>query len=834
MSGVFLKVLNMSITASWLIAAVILLRLLLKKAPKWVNCLLWAVVAVRLICPFSIESVLSLVPTDEPVPMNIVMAPRPTVETGVPVIDSAINPVLSESMAPQVGDSVNPLQVVTFVATIVWIVGVAVLLAYALISWLRLRRKVDASIEIKKGVRAGDDVDSPFILGVFKPIVYVPATMGGETLESVLRHESAHLARKDHWWKPLGFLLLTVYWFNPLCWVAYILLCRDIELACDEKVIRDMDAPDKAAYSQALLDCSVNRARVAACPLAFGEAGVKERVKSVLNYKKPAFWVIVCAVVACVVVAVCFLTKAKSEEPDLSFLNYKNAVSIAADYTDIEAVYHDSSSSRIMVADGTEVAGYLDTAEWEKCKAPSGGLPSENSVQFEIADEYFITVYEKPQRAEVRFEDEVRYYKTGASDYEAAKALLHEEASVEKETFMAKVVQIYDASIVVSNIDPDVKSTDIIDIPRSSLEDTYTPEVGDIVKITYNGVRYLSDPAQLGEIYEVKHVPAFITESGGNIYVWEKEGFGGAFTITLYNDGTFQYYVGLFSSHIGSGTWFKDDSVLTLIEDAAFTGYDATFTFEAQEDRLIYKQNKSAPFGGVTVEDGDKFLLISGSSELAVPEPEKENDTDSETDTDWLIQSTNYKLPEDFKEILINTCHFDITHDGKPDTIRVLSVEFKESESVDFDNSQFMGRVKVYDGDVAEGDNKTEPIWVKEFGVPHTGNGQVFATTVDSEDYLVVTSLYEGQGGTDYIYSVFCLEEGTIQVIETGKESFESEHVPDLTDFFEGLYSWINADSSMLLGTDIDTYPSVFCSQGGSIVNPDEYYSRKGSRRYIK
>ncbi|MBO4825252.1 MAG: hypothetical protein J5487_07655, partial [Lachnospiraceae bacterium] len=304
----------------------------------------------------------------------------------------------------------------------------------------------------------------------------------------------------------------------------------------------------------------------------------------------------------------------------------------------------------------------------------------------------------------------------------------------------------------------------------------------------------------------------------------------------LYDDGTFQYYVGLFSSHIGMGRWHKDDSVLILTEDAEMTGYAATFTFEVQDGKiLIYKQEKSAPFGGVTVEDGDRFMLMSGSSEIAAGlEPEKENDTGIEEDINWLLQSKNYELPSDFKEIVINTSHFDVTHDGIPDTIRLSSVEFKESDSVDFESSQFMGRVKVYDGDVKDNDNETEPLWATEYGVPHTGNGQIFATTVDSEDYLVVTSLYEGQGSTDYIYSVFCLEEGSMQVIETGKESFESDKVPDLTDFYKGLYSWINADSSMILGTDIDTEPSIFCSQGDNIVNPDEYYSRKGSRKYLK
>ena len=308
MSAVFLKVLNMSITASWLILAVVLTRLILKKAPKWIPCLLWGLVAIRLICPFSFESVLSLIPSSETIPANIALQPEPAINSGITIVNEAVNPVVAESFTPAPTDSANPLQIVIPVAAILWIAGIVIMLGYALISYLKLKKSLSVCVPAGERILACDEVKAPFILGVFRPVIYVPSSMSGKTLAHVIRHEKAHLQRHDHWWKPLGFLLLSVYWFNPLCWIAYILLCRDIEMACDEKVIRDMDKDDMAAYSQALLDCSFPRKRIAACPLAFGEVGVKERIKGVLNYKKPAFWIIVIAVAACVVTGVCFLT----------------------------------------------------------------------------------------------------------------------------------------------------------------------------------------------------------------------------------------------------------------------------------------------------------------------------------------------------------------------------------------------------------------------------------------------------------------------------------------------------------------------------------------------
>ena len=245
MSTVFLKILNISLTAGWLILAVIILRLLLKKAPKWIRCLLWALVAIRLLLPFSIESVLSLVPSSEVIPTNIVYEQKPVIDSGIRVVNNAVNPVITETFAPAIGDSVNPLQIVVSVASVVWIAGIAGMLIYALISFLLLKRRVRASVplnhddEKSKRILLCDEIKSPFILGIFKPIIYIPSSLDNETRQFVIAHETAHLKRRDNLWKPLGFLLLSVYWFHPLCWVAYILLCRDIESACDEKVIKD-------------------------------------------------------------------------------------------------------------------------------------------------------------------------------------------------------------------------------------------------------------------------------------------------------------------------------------------------------------------------------------------------------------------------------------------------------------------------------------------------------------------------------------------------------------------------------------------------------------------
>ena len=314
MEDIFLRLCNLSITASYVVLAVILLRILLRKAPKWINCLLWAVVGIRLTIPFSIDSIFSLIPSRETIPNDIMISEKPQIHTGIGVMNSTLNPVISETFAPDPAQSVNPLQIFFFIAAILWIIGLFAILLWGLISYLRLRKAVSASINTCNNIYLCDGIDSPFILGVFRPRIYLPSSLGEEEMRHVISHERAHLKRKDHLWKPLGFLLLAIYWFNPLFWLAYILLCRDIEAACDQRVIGNMTEDDRKNYSSALLSCSVRRFAVSACPLAFGEVGVKSRIKSVLNYKKPAFWIIIVSLILCAVLAICFLTVPKDND----------------------------------------------------------------------------------------------------------------------------------------------------------------------------------------------------------------------------------------------------------------------------------------------------------------------------------------------------------------------------------------------------------------------------------------------------------------------------------------------------------------------------------------
>lgn len=320
MEAFFLKLVNMSITASWLVLAVVILRFLLKKAPKAIHCTLWAMVAIRLMLPFSLESIFSLVPSTQPLPEEFLYAATPQLQTSFVSVDQTLNPVIAESMMPMESASANPTQIYAFVFSQIWLLGLVLMLLYLLISYYVLRKKVSASIRLGSGVWLCDHISSPFILGVLCPGIYLPSDLDPETADLVLKHERAHLRRKDHWWKPLGFVLLSIYWFNPVMWLAYILLCRDIEQACDEKVVKDLDPAGRKAYSMALLRCSVPRLMIAACPLAFGEVGVKKRIRSVLSYKRPAFWIVLLAVIAGIVVAVCFLTDPVTETDEWEIL----------------------------------------------------------------------------------------------------------------------------------------------------------------------------------------------------------------------------------------------------------------------------------------------------------------------------------------------------------------------------------------------------------------------------------------------------------------------------------------------------------------------------------
>ena len=330
MDDVFLKLVNLSISASWLILAVLVLRVVLKKAPKWVMPLLWGVVALRLVCLFSIESALSLIPSAETIPSEIVTETREPVLYEQATLDIVTNPTLPSAAEVPVGVSRQQAQVDFNIYSVLWLAGMAALLVHALVSAGKLKRKLATAILLRDNIYESEFVDSPFVFGVVKPNIYLPMHMDEGTAAYVIAHEHAHLARRDHWWKVLGYLVLALHWFNPLVWVAYILFCRDIELACDEKVVKGLDGAARADYSQALLSCAAPKRAVAACPLAFGEGNIKTRVKSALHYKKPAFWVAAAAVLAVVIVAVCFLTNPRSERGSLVWAQKLNAADVAS------------------------------------------------------------------------------------------------------------------------------------------------------------------------------------------------------------------------------------------------------------------------------------------------------------------------------------------------------------------------------------------------------------------------------------------------------------------------------------------------------------------------
>ena len=318
MGDIFLKLLNMSITAGWLILAVLCIRLLFRKIPKWVNCLLWGVVAIRLICPFSIESQFSILPSTEPIKSSTVVEGEvqnyiPSIDSRLTIVENTINPMLTETFAYNESDSAAPLQIVTYAAGLVWCCGMVLLIICAMGSAVKLHKLVKEAVCVRDNIYICDVVKSPFILGIFRPRVYLSSALREREMDYILAHESAHLKRKDHWWKALGYLLLCIHWFNPLCWMAYSLLCKDIELACDEKAAKDMTFHEKKEYSKVLLSCARQRSLIMVCPLAFGEVGVKERVKSVLNYKKPTLWIMIATIAVLVILVVCFLTNPTRE-----------------------------------------------------------------------------------------------------------------------------------------------------------------------------------------------------------------------------------------------------------------------------------------------------------------------------------------------------------------------------------------------------------------------------------------------------------------------------------------------------------------------------------------
>ena len=317
MEQFFLQLLNNAITISFLILAVLVIRLVFWKMPKRMICLLWIAVAMKLILPFSMESNFSLIPSAEPIPSNITTESTSKIDSGIQGMDEFINPTPQQLLALQDLASTNPLQIYLYIGVVLWIVGIGILTTYSMVTYMHLKRRVRMSVKMEEKVYESDDIADPFILGILRPRIYLPSTLAENAREYVLKHEKTHLVRRDYLWKPLAFFIATIYWFQPLCWIAYVLFCRDIEYACDEKAIGGESRDWKINYCETLMHCSVHEKIFSSCPVAFSENGVKDRIRHVVKYKKPALWSVLILIVISIVVVVCFVTNPKKNASGL-------------------------------------------------------------------------------------------------------------------------------------------------------------------------------------------------------------------------------------------------------------------------------------------------------------------------------------------------------------------------------------------------------------------------------------------------------------------------------------------------------------------------------------
>ena len=301
-----------AVSASWLILAVLILRQLLKKAPKWITCLLWSLVALRLILPFQVETAFGLAPRTDQITAFLSSSPASEGSGPEAPSDELLPSAALESPLPAPPQEDVDLLTVSGsynrIPVILWAAGASAMLLYMLLSYMRLKYRLKTATLLKGKIKQSEYVNSPFILGLLKPWIYIPYHMDQETLEHVLMHEEAHLRHRDHWLKVLAFLLLSVYWFHPLVWIAYILFCRDTELACDEYVISDMEPEERKRYARALVDCHCSRRFYFACPVGFGETNIRERIRRILSYRQPALGILLLCVILCAVTAACLLT----------------------------------------------------------------------------------------------------------------------------------------------------------------------------------------------------------------------------------------------------------------------------------------------------------------------------------------------------------------------------------------------------------------------------------------------------------------------------------------------------------------------------------------------
>ena len=602
------KLLNMSLTASVAIVFVLLLRLMLKKAPKVISYALWAVVLFRLLCPVTIESSFSLfglmdTPTTEStnlttsieyVPENIVHTEYPAVTLPVPGVSNAINDTLPSGREQLVAD---PLEAPVTFATYVWIAGVLVMAAYSVISYRRLRQKLLTASPLRDNIYLADEITSPFVMGLVRPKIYLPSDMEEREQAYIIRHEQHHIHRGDHIIKALAFLALSIHWFNPLVWVAFIYSNKDMEMSCDEAVVKKMGDGILADYTASLLSLATGKHIIAGMPLAFGEGDTKGRIRNLANWRKPAFWVVLVAVIACVALAVGLLTNpvAEREFPingsNVSELDTEQVVEMIAKAEKLE--------------DGSQLCVNADN--FDLMFTPDFNWANDGAIR------YFYTKDQTVYSAQLRmFHDDNKYFITDSDKW------------IEQEQIF-KLFHYLDAlkympQEEIRQLSPDADGYSVMMRHEGAPSDYER-----VLKYAQNGVN-----ANDGWYIHLEVQPLHKVEGGGyngtgdevihlfynsgdkrddiagKTYLYDGEGFGGSFTITLYEDGTFTYYEGMLSSYIGTGSFMLDGDTVIMTDDG-HGGYGLVNHFRHDGDDLVFVEQDSDNFVYVKVKDGEKF-----------------------------------------------------------------------------------------------------------------------------------------------------------------------------------------------------------------------------------
>ena len=555
MSTIFLDIVNRSISASWLILAVLLFRILLKKAPRWIHVLLWGIVALRLLCPFSLESTWSLIPSARTIPANIAMSPAPAIDSGISALDGVVNPIVHTSFTPSPGASVNPLQVYIPVAALFWCLGMAGMLLFSAAGYFRLTRKIRTAIRLEGNIYRSEYIPAPFVLGIVRPRIYLPCSMDEGYTAHVIAHEQTHIRRKDHLWKPLGFLLLSLHWFNPLMWLAYALLCRDIELACDEKVIAAMTPDGRADYSQALVACSMKHPALSACPLAFGETHVKARLRSILRYKKPTLSILLLAALCCVTAAVCFLTDPKQRPAreelapastpecwfDFLHTSYpKETLTIELEaYPGVTFQYNGTQITASRPFGDSQLTGHTILIEglpiynaffadltgdgypeiFTTCAFGFGMIDNRvvvcdyvNGTNYTLSDRgYFDFTLRQDGQDGLLYVDKSKYnsnelVETGRLVFKDNCIQIEGFSNEANSVFQAEILEVHNGYYLVKPVEGswELNSADRIEVSIRNAHPSPEPEIGDVIEIEYSGEILETYPARITDIYGIK------------------------------------------------------------------------------------------------------------------------------------------------------------------------------------------------------------------------------------------------------------------------------------------------------------------------------------------